>query len=445
MLLAASCFGIANAQLMVDQNGKVGVGIETEDTLKSKFAVNSEGDANSTAYIRSYDEASSGLYIYGKPQRDRNFNGLRVYVNSLLNTRFVYGVYSSITSGGTTLGTVGVYGKSGLSLNNRNYGVAGILNDVATSDNNYYGAAVLGNSTSGLLQLEGRYAGYFNGDTRVTGVLTAGSVVTSSDYRLKENVRSLSSSDGCLSKLMSMNVVEFNNKQREYEVSESDLEEDDAELMEQDTAIAVMGLREESINKARWYEDDSPIIKNRHYGLIAQELQKIYPDLVVESQDGYLAINYLEIIPLLIRSVQELNAKVEQYENGNAPVQKAQSRTTDATGIDAIVTTLYQNTPNPFTESTLIRCDVAEDVVKADLYIYNMNGEQITEYAVTERGETSITIDGGSITRGSVVVKSNGTMSITGGGELLLNDSNNFKVEQGGIYYQLFGKIQIID
>ena len=65
-----------------------------------------------------------------------------------------------------------------------------------------------------------------------------------------------------------------------------------------------------------------------------------------------------------------------------------------------MVTTLYQNTPNPFTESTLIRCDIAENVVKADLYIYNMNGEQLAEYAVTERGETCITIDGGSLNAG---------------------------------------------
>ena len=72
----------------------------------------------------------------------------------------------------------------------------------------------------------------------------------------------------------------------------------------------------------------------------------------------------------------------------------------EATAIDAIVTALYQNEPNPFSESTVIRCDVAEDVVKADLYIYNMNGEQIAEYSVAERGETSITIDGGSLNAG---------------------------------------------
>ena len=62
--------------------------------------------------------------------------------------------------------------------------------------------------------------------------------------------------------------------------------------------------------------------------------------------------------------------------------------------------TLYQNEPNPFTVSTVIRCDVADEVVKADLYIYTMNGEQIAEYTVAERGETSVTIDGGSLNAG---------------------------------------------
>ena len=178
---------------------------------------------------------------------------------------------------------------------------------------------------------------------------------------------------------------------------------DESELMEMDSLTTIAGLNTEDENlKACWYEEDSPIIKNKHYGLIAQELKEIYPDLVVESQDGFLAINYLEIIPLLIRSVQELKCELDATKNSNSPVQREIARTVDAkaTAIDAVVTTLYQNTPNPFTESTLIRCDVADDIVQADLYIYNMNGEQIAEYAVTERGETSITIDGGSLNAG---------------------------------------------
>lgn len=407
MLIIASCFGVANAQLIVDENGRTGVGIETNDTLISELSINGTGHANATVSIDTPKDAVYSLYIYGKAMENKLYHGIRANISALFNTRSVYGFHSSITSGSDCYATVGVYGKSGVSLNKRNYGIVGILNGISSSENNYYGSAILGNSTNTILPtIEGRYAGYFYGDTRVTGTLTAGAVVTSSDYRLKENVRSLSSTDGCLGKLMSMNVVEFNNKQREYEVSKSELDEEEqmeAELQEQDSTIAIMNLHEKSTEvKARWFEEGSPIIKNKHYGLIAQELQKIYPDLVIESQDGYLAINYLEIIPLLIRSVQELKSELDATKGSNAPIQKVQTRSTDeeATDMDAIVTTLYQNTPNPFTESTLIQCDVAEEVIKADLYVYDMNGKQITVYAITERGATNITIEGRSLEAG---------------------------------------------
>jgi hypothetical protein len=203
-----------------------------------------------------------------------------------------------------------------------------------------------------------------------------------------------------------MNVVEYNLKQREFETHITEQDEADeaareAELIERGVDPQEIAKRKQKTDKrALWYEEDSPIMRNKHYGLIAQELQKIYPTLVTENQDGYLAVNYIEIIPLLVRSIQELNAKVEQYENGSAPIYKAQARTTDATSIEAVVTTLYQNTPNPFTESTLIRCDIAEDVVNADLYIYDMNGKQIDTYPITERGATSITIEGRSLEAG---------------------------------------------
>ena len=411
MLMIASCLGVANAQLRVDKNGRVGVGLEIEtpnlnDTLKSRFTVNSIGSTSSTVYIESKKEAQSGLYVRGHSEEKSTFYGIRSNTSALLGKRAVYGMYSTISLASSTTSTVGVFGKAGNSSGMKNFGVAGVLFDAASGANGYNGAAIYGNSltsTSDLINIEGRYAGYFNGNARVTGVLTAGSVVTSSDYRLKENIRSLSPTDGCLSKLMDMNVVEFNNIQREYETSNLVEDTDESELMEMDSLTTIAGLNTEDENsRACWYEEDSPIIKNKHYGLIAQELKEIYPDLVVESQDGFLAINYLEIIPLLIRSVQELKCELDASKNNNAPVQRESTRSAkeEATAIDAIVTALYQNTPNPFTESTLIRCDVADDVVKADLYIYNMNGEQITEYAITERGETSVVIDGGILNAG---------------------------------------------
>ena len=397
MLMIASCFSIANAQLMVDRLGKVATGYTLNnpyDTLYSSLSINARGLSSFDAYIKSSTKNGLRLQRIYNGSGNSSQYGIQVS-NSSASALINYGIYSSST-GENSSGSrrnVGIVGSSTSGETGAGIGVLGVI---ASSDVNGVGVyGGTGGAARPVTQLNdiGRYAGYFSGDTRVTGTLTAGAVVTSSDYRLKENIRSLSSSDGCLGKLMNMNVVEFNNKQREYEISMIDMESEEGISMRKDLANG----------KAYWYEEDSPIISNKHYGLIAQELKEIYPDLVVESQDGFLAINYMEIIPLLIRSVQELNAKVEQYENGNAPIKKAATRSVEedeATAIDAVVTTLYQNEPNPFTVTTVIRCDVAEEVVKADLYIYDMNGKQIDTYPITERGATSITIEGRSLEAG---------------------------------------------
>ena len=400
MLMIASCFGVANAQLTVDGNGWVGIG--TSGTLASPFSVNGVGNNNVTGYMYATRPTALDITHYPMTLYINNY-GIRCE-NYLVADYTNYGIYSNV-NGPTSYNakSIGVYGGAQGSSGGYNYGVYGYVSS------NHNGAGVFGTTyNTGFPGIMGKYAGFFYGDVFMTGALTVGYINQTSDYRLKDNIRSLTNSDGCLGKIMDMNVVEYNYKQREFTTNVT--EQDRIDEANREADLIARGMKPEEIaarkeernQRAFWHEDDSPMLRNKHYGLIAQELQDIYPNLVDEGQDGYLAINYTEIIPLLIRSIQELNAKLEQYENGGDPVYKAQTRTADAeaTAIDAIVTTLYQNTPNPFTESTLIRCDVADDVVKADLYIYNMNGEQIAEYAVTERGETGITIDGGSLNAG---------------------------------------------
>ena len=46
-------------------------------------------------------------------------------------------------------------------------------------------------------------------------------------------------------------------------------------------------------------------------GVIAQEVQKVLPEIVTERTNGYLGVDYKRIIPLLIESVKELKQEVE--------------------------------------------------------------------------------------------------------------------------------------
>jgi hypothetical protein len=49
--------------------------------------------------------------------------------------------------------------------------------------------------------------------------------------------------------------------------------------------------------------------KKKKFGVIAQEVLQEFPDLVEESSNGYLAVDYDQLIALLIESVKELNAR----------------------------------------------------------------------------------------------------------------------------------------
>ena len=56
----------------------------------------------------------------------------------------------------------------------------------------------------------------------------------------------------------------------------------------------------------------------RQYGLIAQEVEEIAPDLVGERKmydETYKMVRYEKIVPILISAVQELNQKIEELQN----------------------------------------------------------------------------------------------------------------------------------
>jgi len=50
-------------------------------------------------------------------------------------------------------------------------------------------------------------------------------------------------------------------------------------------------------------------------GLIAQEIQEVLPEAVIERDNGYLAVDYHKVIPLLVQSIKELSARIETLEN----------------------------------------------------------------------------------------------------------------------------------
>ena len=66
----------------------------------------------------------------------------------------------------------------------------------------------------------------------------------------------------------------------------------------------------EKINKIdgysfEWNEDKQDIYKGKDYGVIAQEIEEILPELVNTRDNGYKAVNYDKLISLLIGGIKE--------------------------------------------------------------------------------------------------------------------------------------------
>jgi len=111
-----------------------------------------------------------------------------------------------------------------------------------------------------------------SGNTVITGILSVTDDITafySSDSRLKDNITPI---DDPLAKVLSI-----------------------------------------SGNTYDWNEKSN---KTGHdVGVIAQEILEVLPEAVTTRDNGYLAVDYQKIVPLLVEAIKELSAKVENLEN----------------------------------------------------------------------------------------------------------------------------------
>ena len=289
--------------------------------------------------------------------------------NFALHSRASSGSYCIAVKGTTYAPTgatsIGVQGIANGGQSGYIYGVFGGINNY---DKN--GAGILGTLTQHTnINVPGRYAGYFYGPVMATDDVIAPSFITLDDDRLKDNITVLSETrQSALGDILNMNVIRYNYI-------------DNPQDEKGDSALA----ENLSVNAN----------KEIHYGLSAQELQKICPDLVKEGQDGYLGIKYVELVPILIRSIQELKQELDEVKNqGNARMTRSESNNEKNTTIASTsANILYQNSPNPFKEKTMIRFNLATDVQDASICFFDMNGRLLKKMPVSS-GMESVSIGG---------------------------------------------------
>lgn len=147
-----------------------------------------------------------------------------------------------------------------------------------------------------------------------------------------------------------------------------------------------------------------------HMGLIAQEVEKVVPEVVATSDNGIKGVAYSNLVGLLIEAVKEQQSKIDSLEvivsdccnNSNSGNLGSNNNTTAVPSGDLSNqgSQLYQNIPNPFTESTRIKYTVQQNSQTAAIYIFSMNGNLLKTYSDLKKGEGEIAINGGEFDAG---------------------------------------------
>lgn len=227
----------------------------------------------------------------------------------------------------------------------------------------YYGAA----PTTG-------YAAYFAGNVYCSGTYLP------SDERLKENIQPL---QNALDKVMRLDVKTYNFKTTEY---------------------SKLNL---------------PDVKQN--GFIAQNLETVFPELVrvnpakgTEQPFEFKSVNYIGMIPVLTQAIQEQNKLMEAKDAKMAEMQSqidelksafnscCETNSTSKVGtVETNNSALFQNTPNPFNQTTVIRYALSSDANSGKIIIRDLNGNLVKQISIAQSGKGQVTINANELSQGT--------------------------------------------
>lgn len=385
-----------------DNNTNVGIG-----AINSAYALNvntpsgKQGINVTDGGININNTGTYGVYSVGASYGVGGFSsssGIGVYGSGY------YGTYGS----GTTYGCYGSGGSYGVYGGSSNYGVYGSGNYGVYGSGSSYG--VYGNAFTGVYGVSSSgYGGTFYSGGHgidVTTTNTAGNiyaavfhgntycygVYSTSDRNMKKNIAEVKDAMSIISRLKP-STYEFKHEE-EYA----------------------------SLN----------LPQGKHFGLIAQELEEVLPGLVAPAPLGFggdenaktleekeassavkgsKAIDYIELIPIMIKGMQEQDAKITRLEKENEQLQHdlqscclSHSQNDAAEKVKGISVddqpSLSQNNPNPFTEETIIHYYLPSNT-NAVLKVMSLDGQLMSSQNISKTGYGEVHISANTLSAGT--------------------------------------------
>ncbi|MBN1618542.1 tail fiber domain-containing protein [Candidatus Dojkabacteria bacterium] len=305
LLTFLCCFSIINenifAQLKVyAPNNNVGINATAPNSKlsvlgdgfpDSRVTFHNNSTSNNSKTLRLYTPLPAYTYIYG------------------LFSHFPQGssagevniaVFASAYRGSTPLTSgqgVGVRAQAGNARSGFN---VSMLAELLGSNN---GAAICA-TTPGkpVPTFPSIYAGYFRGNVYIENDLNVNGVFTNSDINLKKDVVHLEGSN--LAKIQQLQAIKYKMK-NPLELNA---------FSKEATDTGKVSMTETELK--------DPLYTKDHIGISAQEIQKVYPEIVKMEDNGYLSVNYIALIPILIEAIKEQQVTIEELQKQMAALTR---------------------------------------------------------------------------------------------------------------------------
>jgi endosialidase-like protein len=157
---------------------------------------------------------------------------------------------------------------------------------------------------------------------------------------------------------------------------------------------------------------------SKQHGFVAQELEKVLPELVQSSQqpvrikangepemEDVKSVNYIELIPILTKALQEQQQQIDELKqqvnqlsvSKGATENTASAKTTDI----AVSNALEQNIPNPFNHTTTINYTLPKQFTNAQIIIRDQNGNALKRTTVSGTGKGILNLDATAFSSGT--------------------------------------------